>query len=656
MATILVELLSSSKEFKADLDKAVASTEKANSGFSKMGKVAGVAGLAIAGGLAYGLTKSVEAAGQMQQATTRMNAAFAASHVSVKAFSGAIEEAEGAARKLGFENADVKNSLGSLVIATHNGKQAISDLGVAEDIARFKHTSLENATKTLAMAMTGSQRAAKQLGITIQKSTENYDAVYLAHKKATEALRAEYPITSKSTQAEKDLYQAKKDTLDTQFKADSASAHFADTQVTASKVIATVSEKLHGQADAYSQTAAGGMAQFDAQMNSLEESIGAGLLPAMTAAASELATLGNFLAEHTTLAKALVIGLGALAGVLLSVSIATKLQAAYTSIVSAATTVWTGAQWLLNAALDANPIGIVIVAVAALTAGIILAYTHSATFRSIVTGALNAVSTAAKDVLDFFRNNWPLIATLISGPFAPIVLLATNAFGVRSALTGAFQDVKDWLDNHWQEIATIISGPFAPLVALATNAFGIRDKLTSAFNDMKTDLSTWLTTVVSWVGGLPDRIVKALGDTSHLLVSAGEAIITGLITGMKGKLGDLKTFATGIAGDLTNWKGPIEYDRVLLVPQGQAIMQGLQAGMESGLGSLKTMTSGIAPSISANIGSSPVSAPTGSGGGGGHTFNFYGWVADKQAVVEAIRSELIRTGMNTTGGALGGFG
>src|SRR4051812_29848852 len=115
MATILVEILGSAKQFKAELDGAVASTEKANGHFAKMGKAAGVAGAAITGGLVFGLVKSVEAADEAQQATARMNAAFVASHVSVKKFAGGIEEAEGKARKLGFTNEDVKGSLGSLI-------------------------------------------------------------------------------------------------------------------------------------------------------------------------------------------------------------------------------------------------------------------------------------------------------------------------------------------------------------------------------------------------------------------------------------------------------------------------------------------------------------------------------------------------------------
>lgn len=50
---------------------------------------------------------------------------------------------------------------------------------------------------------------------------------------------------------------------------------------------------------------------------------------------------------------------------------ATKMQALWTSITTGATSVWTGAQWLLNAAMSANPIGLIIVAIGALVAGIV---------------------------------------------------------------------------------------------------------------------------------------------------------------------------------------------------------------------------------------------------------------------------------------------
>ncbi len=54
----------------------------------------------------------------------------------------------------------------------------------------------------------------------------------------------------------------------------------------------------------------------------------------------------------------------------------TKRQLIMSAIARGATILWTSAQWLLNAALTANPIGIVIVAVGALIAGIILLWGH----------------------------------------------------------------------------------------------------------------------------------------------------------------------------------------------------------------------------------------------------------------------------------------
>jgi len=58
----------------------------------------------------------------------------------------------------------------------------------------------------------------------------------------------------------------------------------------------------------------------------------------------------------------------------------------------------TAAQWLLNAALTANPIGLVVVAVGALIGGLIYAYQHSEKFRAILSG----IGTVAGVLIDIF--------------------------------------------------------------------------------------------------------------------------------------------------------------------------------------------------------------------------------------------------------------
>jgi hypothetical protein len=59
-------------------------------------------------------------------------------------------------------------------------------------------------------------------------------------------------------------------------------------------------------------------------------------------------------------------------------------QAVAQRAIAVASRAWAAAQWLVNVALTANPIGLVIAAVALLVAGIVIAYKKSETFRTIV--------------------------------------------------------------------------------------------------------------------------------------------------------------------------------------------------------------------------------------------------------------------------------
>lgn len=71
---------------------------------------------------------------------------------------------------------------------------------------------------------------------------------------------------------------------------------------------------------------------------------------------------------------------------------------------AAATGTATASQWSLNAALAANPIGAVVIAIGLLVGGFILAWKHSETFRDIVRGALDVVKGAAVGLWNFFKD------------------------------------------------------------------------------------------------------------------------------------------------------------------------------------------------------------------------------------------------------------
>jgi phage FluMu protein gp41 len=181
----------------------------------------------------------------------KFNAAVKSSGLSVKGMDKSLQGAEQRGRALGFTNIELQGGLARLVVATQSSTKSVRDLAVAEDLARFKHISLEQSSQMLSQAMTGSARAVKQLGINVIPVTTAMDALKAAHKKTGDAATEQEKVTAK----------------------------LADKLATGNQVIAEVTQRLHGQAAAYASTAAGGMAQFRAQIENIGEKLGSALLP-----------------------------------------------------------------------------------------------------------------------------------------------------------------------------------------------------------------------------------------------------------------------------------------------------------------------------------------------------------------------------------------
>lgn len=107
-----------------------------------------------------------------------------------------------------------------------------------------------------------------------------------------------------------------------------------------------------------------------------------------------------------------------------------------------ATLAWSAAQWLLNAALTANPVGLVIAAIAALVAGVVIAYKKSDTFRGIVDGLWAAIKTAATWVWDLAKKVGELV--LKWTPMGRLLKLGIDNFGkIRDAIGRVVDKVND---------------------------------------------------------------------------------------------------------------------------------------------------------------------------------------------------------------------
>lgn len=108
---------------------------------------------------------------------------------------------------------------------------------------------------------------------------------------------------------------------------------------------------------------------------------------------------------------------------------AAKLQAFWSKIAAGATKVWAAAQWLLNVAMDANPVTLVIIAIAALIAIIVVIALKVKAFRHAFVTAFHWVVNAARTAWGWIKGHWPLLLAILIGPFALVVYAVKRHFG-----------------------------------------------------------------------------------------------------------------------------------------------------------------------------------------------------------------------------------
>lgn len=176
-----------------------------------------------------------------------------------------------------------------------------------------------------------------------------------------------------------------------------------------------------------SGTVAGQTQRLKAQFTDLQADIGNKLLPVLVS----LAEILREVVEFVTANQGWLIPLaGAIMGVVVAIKAWQLAQMAWTVATQAAT----AAQWLWNAAMMANPIGLIIAAIAAVIAIVVLLYTKVDWFRAGVDAAIDGIVAAFKwlwekiqQVFNWMKDNWPLLLAIITGPFgAAVAVIVKN--------------------------------------------------------------------------------------------------------------------------------------------------------------------------------------------------------------------------------------
>jgi phage-related protein len=251
------------------------------------------------------------------------------------------------------------------------------------------------------------------------------------------------------------------------------------------KINQAVADVAGGAAADAAATQAGQMEILQHQVAALKVSFGKDLLPVMGDFVGIAGKIVGIIGENKTAFEVLGAIVFAFSGAILAANAALKVYAMAQTAVKVATAAWTAVQWLLNAALNANPIGLVIIAVAALAAGIIYAYKHSETFRNVCTAAFNAVKVAVDYLASGFRS-----------------LLATAS------------SVWTWIKSHWQ-LAAFAFGPLGVAILLIAKHFDtVKAAGVGAFNA----ITAAIRSVIGWIQSAIDAVSRLIGALGNIHV------------------------------------------------------------------------------------------------------------------------------------------
>ena len=354
--------------------------------------------------------------------------------------------------------------------------------------------------------------------------------------------------------------------------------------------------------------------------------------------------------------------------------------------VRAATALWTAAQWALNAALNANPIGLINIAIIALVAAILWLWNNNEGFRNFIIAAWEAIKNAVKAVADWFVNTlWPALQAVWDG-------LVTGAKAVWDWIVNAFNSIRDAVSTAWNAISTAIGTVLKVIWTIITTYFNIyKAVITTVFNAVKAVVTTiwngiqsviqgvvnfviriingWKSIIatvtgffqkakegiqekwdeaVAWIKGVPKKILDALGNVKDLLLKAGKAIIDGFLRGLKEAWDKVTGFIGGIGSWISEHKGPISYDVKLLVPNGEAIMKGFRNGIMSQMDPLKSdigaITASLSPAFTAGAASAiGKSSVVNNSSANNIVFNNYGLQNEKPSDANARQLRAART-------------
>ena len=385
------------------LGKTMSRSEKMAAGIKK----AAIPAAAAIGAIALGAKKAIDSASGLNEQINKSGAVFGDASKDVVAWSKTLAKSFGLSQEQALEAAGVfGNMLVPMGFARKDAaKMSKTMVQLAGDLASFNNADPSETLDALRAGLAGESEPLRKFGIFLSDARLKQEALKQGLYSGKGAMDAHAKAAATMAIVMRDSADAQGDF-----------ARTSDSAANQSRIQAAVMEDLSAQ-------------------------LGQALLPAYEAIQKILIKVTGIMQGNTKAIQIMVGIVAALAGGILAANVALKAYAAAQLVVKAATVAWTAAQWLLNAALAGNPIGIVIIAVAALGAAFVVAYKKSETFRDIVHGAMAGVSSAV---------------AALGRAFSSLQSVAATAW--------------NWIAAHWK-LALFAFGPIGAAVYVISENF-----------------------------------------------------------------------------------------------------------------------------------------------------------------------------------------
>ena len=246
------------------------------------------------------------------------------------------------------------------------------------------------------------------------------------------------------------------------------------------------------------------------------------------------------------------------------------------TILNAVQTAGIAIQAALNAVMNANPIGLIILAITALVAGFMLLWNNCEGFREFWIGLWEKIKVAAAAVAEWFKNAWTSTIEWLKGAVATIKDFFAEAWekikevfsnsiigqyfsAIWETIKGIFAVVKAVLSGNWQEAWDAIKG-----IANTWKAFfaGIWDKIkgvfsaiggwfSSKFTEAKNSIINAFSNIKEKFGEIWDKI-KSVFDIKQM-AEIGANLLKGIWNGINDTVAWLKGKVKGVVDKIKSW-------------------------------------------------------------------------------------------------------